>query len=52
MPIVAYVGSRPIANVPIPISSSETTSIFLRPTRSPKWPNTMPPSGRAAKPSA
>ena len=28
----------------------EMTSIFLRPTRSPKWPNTMPPMGRARKP--
>ena len=33
-----------------PIISSETTSIFLRPTRSPKWPKTTPPSGRATKP--
>ena len=31
MPIVAYVGSRPIANVATPIIISETTSIFLRP---------------------
>src|SRR6266849_3508359 len=25
-------------------------SIFLRPSLSPKWPKTMPPTGRAAKP--
>ena len=29
---------------------SETTSIFLRPMRSPKWPKMTPPSGRATKP--
>ena len=52
MPMVAYDGSRPIANVPTPIISSETTSMVLRPTLSPKWPNTTPPSGRATKPSA
>ena len=52
MPIEAYVGSSPIAKVATPIISSETTSIFLRPTRSPKCPNTTPPSGRATKPSA
>ena len=52
MPIEAYVGSNPIAKVATPIISSETTSIFLRPTRSPKWPKTTPPSGRATKPSA
>ena len=28
----------------------EMTSIFLRPTRSPKWPNTTPPTGRARNP--
>lgn len=27
-------------------------SIVLRPTRSPKWPNKMPPTGRAKKPAA
>ncbi len=51
-PIVAYVGSRPIAKVATPIIISATTSIFLRPTRSPKCPNTTPPSGRATKPRA
>ena len=49
---VAYVGSRPMAKVAAPIMSSETTSIFLRPTLSPKWPKTTPPSGRATKPRA
>lgn len=33
-----------------PIVTSEMISIFLRPTRSPKWPKTTPPTGRARKP--
>jgi hypothetical protein len=33
-----------------PISRSVTSSIDFRPTRSPKWPNTMPPSSLAKKP--
>ena len=32
-----------------PISTSEKTSIFLRPIRSPKWPKTMAPAGRETK---
>ena len=28
----------------------EMTSIFLRPIRSPKWPKTTPPTGRAKNP--
>ncbi len=35
-----------------PISSSEMTSRALRPTRSPKWPATIPPSGRSTTPTA
>jgi hypothetical protein len=41
-----------MANVAPPIMSSEMTSSFLRPIRSPKWPNTSAPMGRAAKPTA
>ena len=51
-PMAAYDGSSPIATVAAPIMMIDTTSIFLRPTRSPKWPNTTPPSGRATNPSA
>jgi hypothetical protein len=40
----------PIAAVAMPMINSEITSIDLRPTRSPKWPKMMPPTGRAAKP--
>jgi hypothetical protein len=50
IPIDAYVGSTPMAAVARPMMSSDRTSIDLRPMRSPKWPKTMPPSGRAAKP--
>src|SRR4029453_858329 len=35
IPIVAYVGSRPMATVAKPININEATSIFLRPTLSP-----------------
>ncbi len=45
-------GSRPMAKVDTPISIRLSTSSFLRPIRSPKWPKTMPPTGRAMKPTA
>ena len=48
--MVAYPGSRPMQNVATPMPTSEMTSIFLRPIRSPKWPNTIPPTGRAKNP--
>jgi hypothetical protein len=41
-----------MANVARPMSTSDQTSIDLRPRRSPKWPMTAPPSGSAMKPSA
>ena len=44
---VAYVGSRPIVTVDRPIVSSAATSVVLRPTRSPKCPNSADPIGRA-----
>ena len=47
MPMVSYVGSRPMATVEIPIVSSEATSVTLRPMRSPKCPNSAEPIGRA-----
>ncbi len=50
MPIWSYVGSNPIAAVPTPISNNVTIRIDLRPIRSPKWPKTIPPSGRARNP--
>ena len=41
-----------MAIVDPPISISEATRVDLRPTRSPKWPNTAAPSGRAMKATA
>ena len=35
-----------------PIITRLSISSRLRPMRSPKWPNTMPPTGRATNPSA
>ncbi len=39
-------------NVAMPMTRSETISMALRPMRSPKCPKTIPPRGRAAKPTA
>ena len=41
-----------MAKVDRPMISMVSTSIFLRPTRSPKWPKMKPPSGRVTKPAA
>jgi electron transfer flavoprotein alpha/beta subunit len=45
-------GSRPTQTVAMPIIISVVISAFLRPIRSPRWPNTRPPIGRAKKPTA
>jgi hypothetical protein len=37
----------PITTVEIPMVSSAATSVVFRPTRSPKWPNSADPIGRA-----
>ena len=42
----------PITTVEMPIVSSAATSVVLRPTRSPKWPNSAEPIGRATNASA
>ncbi len=47
MPIMLYVGSTPIVTVDTPMVNSAATSVVLRPTRSPKWPKTAEPIGRA-----
>ena len=49
-PMLAWLGRQPIRKVLNPINSSVVTSTFCRPTRSPKWPNTRPPKGRAKNP--
>ena len=46
------VNNAGLQHVAPPIMSSEITSSFLRPIRSPKWPKTSPPIGRAANPIA
>jgi len=52
MPTCAYVGVRPISAVATPMMASDHTSMFFRPRRSPKCPNTAPPNGRATNPTA
>ncbi|KAG0907105.1 hypothetical protein G6F32_017042 [Rhizopus arrhizus] len=52
MPICSYVGSSPMSTVHRPISNRLNVNMDLRPTRSPKWPNRMPPMGRASMPLA
>jgi len=51
-PMAAALGIRPMRNDATPITNIVTISIFLRPIRSPKCPNRMPPSGRARYPAA
>ncbi len=41
-----------MATVAQPISINEVTNMDLRPMRSPKWPITIPPMGRATNPTA
>ena len=48
-PGVVPAGIRPMTTVAMPMVSSEATSVFLRPMRSPKWPKTIEPIGRATK---
>jgi len=47
VPICSGVGSRPMRKLATPIRVMVSTSIRFRPRRSPKWPKTIPPSGRA-----
>src|SRR5262245_26394025 len=42
----AWPGSSAMARVAIPIITIDRISAGLRPMRSPRWPNTMLPSGR------
>lgn len=49
-PMVAADGITPISVDAMPISTSEATSSFFRPIRSPRWPAITPPSGRATNP--
>lgn len=49
-PICPCVGSSPMANVATPMIRSVRTRIVLRPSRSPKWPKIMPPTGLKKNP--
>jgi hypothetical protein len=46
------VGRKAIRKVDTPIIISDATSVDFRPIRSPKWPNTAAPTGRAKKATA
>ena len=52
IPMWSYVGSRPMRVVLTPMTMSVVMRMALRPSRSPKCPNTAPPNGRTAKPTA
>lgn len=49
-PAIAYVGRNAISNVATPMIERVHTRVFLRPSRSPRCPNMMPPRGRATYP--
>jgi hypothetical protein len=51
-PIWACVGNSPISRVGTAIRATDAVSALLRPSRSPTWPKSTPPSGRARKPAA
>ncbi len=51
-PTEAKPGRHPIRNVAAPTMMIVACSVGLRPNRSPICPKTMPPSGRATKPTA
>ena len=50
--MAAKSGRTPIRKVAIPIIVTVTIRHVRRPMRSPRCPNTIAPSGRAAKPTA
>ena len=47
MPMEWYVGRAPMAKVDRPMVDNARTRVRLRPMRSPKWPNSAEPMGRA-----
>jgi len=47
LPTAAYVGRQPIAKVDTPIKTSVNINTLRLPMRSPKWPRTKAPTGRA-----
>jgi len=51
-PIDAALGTRPTPAVASPIRVMVTRNVYLRPSRSPKKPNSTAPRGRKPKPTA
>ena len=49
-PMEAYVGTRPMTAVPMPIPIRVTMNVTLRPARSPSHPKSSAPTGRMRKP--
>lgn len=47
IPITPQPGRTPTRKVLSPIINNETIKIVFRPIRSPKWPNSAAPNGRA-----
>ncbi len=47
MPMVPYVGRRPMSIVAPPMIRTITASVVLRPILSPRLPQNTPPTGRA-----
>ena len=52
IPAVSIPGSIAVPNIETEISPAEMKSAARRPTRSPRWPNTIAPRGRNRKPAA
>ena len=52
MPMLAALGIIPTPAVAIPISVTVTRKVYLRPSRSPRKPNRIAPSGLNPKPTA
>ena len=50
LPIDSYDGTSPIPVVATPINTNVVTSSAFRPMRSPKWPKSAAPTGRARNP--
>ena len=51
-PMLAYDGSRPTTNVDAPMIRMVIRKVYLRPTMSPRRPNTSAPNGRTRNPAA
>ncbi len=52
MPMVSEPGRMPTRKVEAPMITMVTRKVYLRPTKSPRRPNTSAPKGRTRKPAA